>query len=452
MKVNVEELSQVQRRVTVELPAQEVDKTLNKIYSKLKNSVKIKGFRPGKAPRSILERYYGDQAASEGSQELLGGSYAEALKETGLEPVAQPEFDFEAPKPGQDFVYKLTFDVRPEFELKKEDYQGFAIKEPKLEVTEEEIASRLDQLAERQAVLVPVEEERPAAIGDVVVVDYQAFDGDKPLDGGKAENVEVDLGAGQSQQEIELALLKAKVGDTAEASVHFEDDHPNKKMAGKDIRFVMQVKGLKNKVKPEMDDDFARSLGGEFETLAALKDRISQDLEKMYQEQKDQEARRQLLDQVRELGEFEVPTSLVEGELEDMVKDFMQRLSQSGMDPKAAGLDPMKLADDFRPQAEKKVRAGIVLGKISEMEDVQVAEEDIDAEFAKMAERTGQPAKALKDIYNKNNAMPSLTARILEEKTLQAIKAGATITQVDPAELAEENRQETGEAEGENAS
>ncbi|MBU1273893.1 MAG: trigger factor [Proteobacteria bacterium] len=445
MKVNVEELSQVQRRITVELPAQEVDKTLNKVYNKLKNSVKIKGFRPGKAPRPILERYYGDQAAGEASQELLGGTYSEALKESGLEPLAQPEFDFDAPAPGQDFVYKLTFDVRPEFELKPEDYQGFEIKEPKLEVTEEEIAQRLEQLAERQAVLVPVEEERPAAIGDVVVVDYQAFDGEEPLDGGTAENVEVDLGAGKSQQEIEVALVKAQVGDTTEAMVHFEDDHPNKKMAGKDVRFVMQVKGLKSKVKPEMDDDFARSLGGEFETMDALKDRISQDLEKMYQEQKDQETRRQILDQVRDLGEFEVPTSLVEGELEDMVKDFMQRLTQSGMDPKIAGLDPMKLADDFRPQAEKKVRAGIVLGKISEMEQVQVAEEDVDAEFEMMAERTGQPAKALKDIYNKNNALPSLSARILEEKTLQAIKAGAIIKQVDPAELAEKSGQETGE-------
>ena len=448
MKVNVEELSQVQRRITVELPAKEVDKTLNKIYNKLKNSVKIKGFRPGKAPRPILERYYGDQAASEASQELLGGTYADALKESGIEPVAQPDFDFDAPKPGEDFVYKLTFDVRPEFEIKKEDYQGFELKEPKLEATDEEIAKRLDQLAERQAVLVPVEQERPAAIGDVVVVDYEAFDGDKPLEGGKAENVEVDLGAGQSQQEIEVALVKAKVGDTTEAKVHFEDDHPNKSMAGKDVRFVMQVKGLKSKVKPEMDDDFARSLGGEFETLDALKDRIRTDLEKMYQEQKDQETRRQILDQVRELGEFELPTSLVEGELEEMVKDFMQRLTQSGMDPKTAGLDPMKLADDFRPQAEKKVRAGIVLGKITEMEDIQISDEDIDAEFEKMSERTGQPAKALRDIYNKNNAMPSLTAHILEEKTLQAVKAGATITQVDSSELAAENS----EAEGENAS
>ena len=452
MKVNVEELSQVRRQVTVELPASEVDKTLNKIYKQLKARVKIKGFRPGKAPRPILERYYGDQAASEASQELLGASSGEALKESGLEPVGQPEFDFDPPAAGQDFVYKLIFDVRPEFELAKEAYQGMELKESKLEVSEDEVNQRLEQLQERQSVLVPLEEERPAEIGDVVVVDYQAFEGDQPLEGGAAENVDVDLGSGQSQQEIEVALVKAKVGDEVEATVHFGEDHPNKSMAGKEVRFVMQVKGLKKKVKPELDDDFARSLGGEFESLEALKERITSDLEKMYQEQKDQELRKQILDKVRELAEFEVPASLVAEETEAMVRDFKQRLRQSGMDPDLTGLDDAKLAGDFQSQAEKKVKAGIILGKITELEEVEVTQEDIDAEFDQMAERTGQPAQALKDIYNKNNAMPSLTARILEEKTLQAIKAGANIKQVDPAELAEKSGEDQAEPENDDAS
>eukprot|EP01022_Parablepharisma_sp_SALTPOND_P019819 TRINITY_DN3437_c1_g1_i1.p1 TRINITY_DN3437_c1_g1~~TRINITY_DN3437_c1_g1_i1.p1 ORF type:complete len:449 (+),score=205.46 TRINITY_DN3437_c1_g1_i1:112-1458(+) len=447
MKVNVEELSPVQRQVTVELPASDVDKTLDKIYNQIKGRAKLKGFRPGKAPRAVLERYYGDQAANEATQELLGGSYREALQESGLEPLAQPEFDFDPPAAGQDFVYKLIFDVRPEFELSKEAYQGMELSEPKLEVSEEEVNQRLEQLRERQAVLVPLEEERPAEINDVVVIDYQAFDGDQPLEGGTAENVDVDLGGGQSQQEIEVALVKAKVGDEVEATVHFDDEHPNKDMAGKDVRFVMQVKGLKSKVKPELDDDFARSLGGEFESLQALKDRISGDLDEMYAEQRNQELRKQILDKIRELAEFEVPSSLVAEETEAMVGDFKQRLKQSGMDPDMAGLDDAKLAEDFKDQAVKKVKAGIILGRITELEEVETGQEDIDAEFEKMSERTGQPAQSLKDIYNKNNAMPSLTARILEEKTLQAIKAGATITQVDSAELAAEKST----AEGENA-
>ncbi|RJX31663.1 MAG: trigger factor [Desulfarculus sp.] len=442
MKVSVEELSQVQRRLTVELPAAEVDKTLNKLFTQLRGRAKIKGFRPGKAPRHILERYYGDQVLGEAAESLLGSSYSQALKESDLEPLAQPEFDFEPPTAGQDFVYKLTFDVRPEFELDPAAYRGFEVKEPRLEVSEEDIAQRLEQLRERQAMLVPVEEERPAAMGDVVVVDYQAFAGEAPLEGGTAENVDIELGAGSTQQEIELALVKAKVGDAVEATVHFEDSHPNKTMAGKDVRFALSVKGLKKKMLPELDDDFARGIGPEFENLQALQDRLRKDMEEMYQQQKDQEVRRQILDHIRGLSQFELPSSLVAQELEEMTEAFKRRLQQSGLDPEAAGLEPAKLAADFKEQAEKKVRAGIVLGRISDLEKVEVGQEDIDAEFAKMAQRTGQSAEVLKDIYNKNNAMPSLTSRLWEEKTLQAIKTGVIINQVDPKELTEEKQAE----------
>ena len=184
--------------------------------------------------------------------------------------------------------------------------------------------------------MVPGEEERPADIGDVVVADYQAFTGEEPLEGGTAENVDIELGADSTQQEIEKALVKAKKGDTVEATVHFEDDHPNKAMAGKYVRFVLSVKGLKKKMLPELDDDFARGIGPEFENLQALKDRLRQDLEEMYQQQKDQEVRRQILDHIRDLAEFELPSSLVAQEIEEMMQSFKRRLQQSGLDPEAA--------------------------------------------------------------------------------------------------------------------
>lgn len=452
MKVSVEELSGVQRRVTVELEAKEVDKAINKLYNQLKGTAKIKGFRPGKVPRPILERYYGDQVAGEASQNLIGASYGDALSETSLEPIGQPDFDFEAPTQGQDFTFKIIFDIKPEFELEPDAYKGFEIKEPKFEVSDEEIDQRLEQFRERQAMLVPLEEERPAEIGDVVVVDYQTFEGEEPVEGGTAENADIDLGSGSVQQEIEVALVKASVGDTVETTVHFDDDTPNQAMAGKDIRFVLTIKALKKKMLPELDDDFARGVGAEFDNLAALRDRLKDDMAEMQQQQKDQEVRRQILDYIRDLGEFDLPSSVVAQELEEMVEDFKRRLQQSGMDPEAAGLDDSKLTEDFQVQAEKKVRAGIVLGKISDMESVEVSQEDMDAEFETMSQRTGQSAQVLKDIYNKNNALSSLTSRVMEEKTLQAIKAGAIIVEVDPEELAGEKPAEADEQDDQSAS
>jgi len=442
MKVKVEELSSVRRKVSVEIPAAEVDKLLNQIYRRIGRSARLKGFRPGKAPRKILERYYGDRAAAEAAEQLVGHNYAPALQETGLEPVAQPDFDFEAPQAGRDFTFHILLDVRPEFELDPSSYKGITLKEPKLEVTDEIIDQRLQELRERQAVTVPLEEERPAAPGDVVVVDYTSFVGEEPVQGGAADNVEIELGAGKVPEEIDVALVKCKPGDMVEATVAYgQDDAPNPELAGKEVRFKFLVKQLKKKVLPELDDDFARSVSPEFDSLKALKERIAKELEDAYQQERDAALRTQILDAIRDLGEFELPASLVEEETRQMVDSVKQRLRQQGVDLQAADLDEAKMAEDFRPAAERKVRAGIVLGKIADQEKVEVQPEDEQAHFEKMAERTGQPASALKEIYNKNNMMSSLRAQLLEEKTLQAIKADAKIELVDPAELAAEIEQ-----------
>jgi trigger factor len=438
MKVSVEELSSVQRKVTVEVPAKEVDKTMDTLFKRLSRQAKIKGFRPGKVPRAILEKYYGPQVAAESAESLIGDRYPDALAESKLEPVARPDFDFGIPMAGQDFVFSVTLDVKPEFTLDSAIYQGLKLKEPNLEVNEAEVAQRLTALAGRQAVLAPLDEPRPAQTGDVVIMDYQSFKDDQPVAGGQAENVEVELGSGQVQSEIELALLRVQAGDSVETTVHYGPEANNPELQDQDVRFVMQVKDIKKKLLPEIDDDFARSLSPEFDSLQVLKDRIIADLEESYQAQRDMALRTQILDQLRDQGEFEVPTTLVRAEVEGMVESFKNRMRQQGMDPQTMGLEEDKLAEGFQEQAQKKVRSGIVLGRIAEQENVEVKAEDVDNDINKMAERMGQPVGVIKEMYIKNNMMPTLQARILEEKTLQVIKAGAIIEKVDPAELAKE--------------
>lgn len=438
MKVDVEQVNSVERLLTVEIPAKEVDKAQDNLYKRLKKTARIKGFRAGKVPRSILEKYYAPEVAAETAESLISETYAQALGEAKLEPMARPDFDFEPPQAGQDFVYKVTMDVRPEFTVPEDKFKGLALKEPDLKVTDEEVDNRVTALAENQAVLVPLEEERPAATGDVVVVNYQSFVGDEPLEGGEADNVEVELGKGQVQEEIEVALVKTKPGDMVEAKVDFDANHQDARMAGQTVTFKLLVKEIKTKKLPELDDDFARSVGPEFESMDALRERIKDEMEKAYQRQKDQAVHTQILDQIRDLGEFDLPKTLVRDEAEEMAKGFRQRLSQSGMDPAMAGLDDEKIIADFMPQAEQKVRAGIVLGQIADQLKVEASEEDLDARIAQIAEQVGQPAQVVKEMYTKNNMMDTLNADVMQEKTLQAIKADAKITMVDPAELAKE--------------
>lgn len=436
MKASFEELSSVQRRVTVEVPAADVDRTLDGLYKRLARQAKIRGFRPGKVPRSILEKYYAPQILAEAAEALISDNYTKALEETKLDPVAQPDFDFGLPKAGQDYTFTVTLDVKPEFELDPSLYKGLKLQEPKLEVTEQEIQKRLEALAERQAMLAPLDAPRPAQTGDVVIIDYQSSKGGQPVAGGAAENVEVELGKGNVPEEIEVALLRAEPGQEIRTTVHYGEEAGNPELKNQDVDFVIQIKDVKRKLAPEIDDDFARSISPEFESLAVLKDRIRKDLEEMFQDQRDVAVRNQIMEQIRELGRFDVPSTLVAAEAKAMLEDFKTRLRRQGLDPAAAGLDDAKLLEDFKEQAQKKVRAGIVLGRISDQEKIDVTPEDVDKEIEKAASRMGQPVQIIKEMYMKNNMMPTLHARLLEEKTLQAIRADAIIEAVDPAQLA----------------
>jgi trigger factor len=438
MKVSVEELSSVERRLSVDIDAKDVDKAFSKVYNQLKKQAKIKGFRPGKIPRPVLERYYGPQAAAQVAEDLVSGTYTDALAQGKVEPVAQPKFDFVAPEAGKDYSYELTLDVKPEFDLAAEAYQGLELKEPDLKVDDEQVSQRLEAMRERQAVLVPLEEERPAATGDVVVINYDSFLDGEALEGGSAENAEVELGKGTAQEEIEVALVKSKPGDMLEATVSYDENASDPKVRGKDVVFKLFVKEIKEKKLPELDDDFARSVSPEFDGLDQLKERIQSEMEKAFDGQKESAVRNQILDSLRGLVEFEIPQSLVEEEVKSQVENFKSRLRQSGLDPDQAGLDDEKIKEDFREGAEKTVKAGIILGKIADLENVEVSEDDMDAEFEKMSEATGQPAQALKQIYTHNNMMASFNAHVMEQKTLQAIKASAKIKVVDAAELAED--------------
>ena len=252
MKVNVEELSSVQRRVEVTIPAKEVDKTLNGIYKTIGRQVKIKGFRPGKVPRAIMERHYGPQAAAEAAENLIGDSYPQAITEAKVDPVARPDFDFSAPEAGADFVYRVTLDVKPEFELEKEKYQGLKLKEPDFKVTDEEVDKHLESLRERQAVTVPVEEERPAAIGDVVVISYSSTMDGEPVEAARLKTWKWSLAPARPRLRSRRALVKAKPGDIVETTISYDEDAPNPDFKGKDVVFKLVVKELKSKVLPEL--------------------------------------------------------------------------------------------------------------------------------------------------------------------------------------------------------
>jgi len=442
MKVNIEDLSSVKRQVTVEVSASKVNRTLDILYQRLKHQAKIHGFRPGKVPRFILEKYYRGQVIAETAQSLIQEAYPEVLEESKLDPVAQPVFDFfDAPTAGISFVFKIIMDVKPIFELDSTLYKGLKLNKPKLKVTDEEVIYHLNALRDRQATLTPLKEDRSAKIGDVVVADCITYIGQGQIQPDKmTENLEVELGKGLVQKEIELALVKSKLGDQMQVKVDYDKDFPDKQVRGQQVRFELIVKAIKRKILPELNDNFARMVSPEFETLQALKDRITADLIDSYEQLKDQALRPQILDQLRELGQFDMPLSLVKAEVKNIKEDFKNRLRYNGMDPSQDDLDSDKLNEKFQTNAEKKIRSGIVLSRIAELEKVNVNQTDLDAELARLAIRMKQQTEVIRNLYIKNNMMSVLSAYLLEKKTLQIVKANAIIEEINPLELAKKTK------------
>ena len=435
MEIAVQELSPVLRCLKVQIPAQEVTSALTGEFKKIQRESKIRGFRPGKAPLSMIERNYAPQALAQTAESLVERHYTEAFKQCALNPLERPELDFDLPESGKDFEFRLTFDVMPVFELAPEAYRKLKFDVPRLEVGDDDVDNRISLLRERNAPVIPLEDHRPLQKGDLVSIDYQSFMEDKPLSNGTAEGVTVELGQASLMSSIEEALLGAQPGDQVQAIVHNDDNTKDPALRNKDVRYEIKINSLLQKVLPPLDDEFAKSINPEWNSLDDLQVALRQDLTTAAKEQQESALRRQIVDQLNGLGTFELPGSLVKAELEDMLKNFKNQLRRSGLDPEKAGLNEEQLKIQFAPQAERKVRAGLVLSRITEQEEIKVEESDLDEEIARMAQSMHQPPEFIKDFYTKNNMLSSLNAHILEEKTLRIIKDNAIITEKDPKEL-----------------
>lgn len=424
MKASVEEISSVKRKISVEIPEDQVVKEVDSFYKDLGKKAKIKGFRPGKVPRNILERYFKDYVKAEVIQKLIEESYPKALSETELQPVSPPAIDpgeFEGGKP---FQYSAVIEIKPE--LKLEGYAGLKIEGKKEEVKDEEVEQRLKALQNLHANLNTISEARPIQTGDYVIVDYEAKVGGKPLEGGKAIDFTVEVGSGQFIPTFEEKLIGLRPEEEKEIEVSFPADYGYQKWAGKTISFHVKIKEIKAKILPPLDDEFAKDLG-DYSSLEELKAKLKGEVEKEKALALEKQLRDQVVDQLLEANPFEVPESLVEEQAKAMVSDTKLRLAAQGVVLKNLGVSEEKLQGDYRAMAQKQVKAFLILEKIASQEGIVVTDEEADNRLKEMSERTHQPFDAVKRYYEKNGLLPEVKAGILRDKTLTFLLEKATV-------------------------
>jgi len=427
MKANVEEISSIKKKVSIEISEDQVNKEVESFYKDLGKKAKIKGFRPGKVPRDILERYFKDYVKAEVIQKLIEETYPQALSETDLHPVSPPVIDPGGFEDGKPFQYSAMIEVKPDIQL--EEYTGLKIEGKKEEVKDEEVEERLKALQNLHANLKTISEARPIQTGDYVIVDYEARLGGKPLEGGKAIDFTVEVGSGQFIPAFEEKLIGLKPEEEKEIEVSFPEDYGYQKWAGKTISFHVKIKEIKEKILPPLDDEFAKDLG-DYASFEELKVKLKGEIGKEKELALERRLKDQVVDQLLETNPFEVPESLVEEQAKAMVSDTKLRLAAQGMVLKNLGVSEEKLQEDYKAMAQKQVRTFLILEKIAGQERIAVTDEEADDRLREMSERMHQKFDVVKRYYEKNGLLPEVKAGIIRDKILNFLLEKATISYV----------------------
>ncbi len=432
MKVTVESVSSVKKIMNVEIPEETVVRELNDAYKKLKKTAKIKGFRTGKAPRSVLERLFKKDVHNDISSKLIQDSFIQALKEADLDIVAKPDID----PPGLDekgpYKYAATVEIKPEIE--EIDFKNLTLKKFLYHVTDEEMDVQLKMLQKKLAKQNPIAEDRRVRENDFVLIDYQGFKDSKPFaETQKTENHAMKVGEGQILKEFDDQLIGMKTGDNREIKVKFPEDYFNNKLADSEITFQVTLHEIREEVLPEIDDEFAKNFG-KYETLDNLKDAITKNLDEGYAKRAEQEMNEQIFKSLIKKTEFELPDSMVNYELEGIIKEVERTLAYHNKSMEDQGLSREILVEKQRETAEKKVRRHLILDKIVEQENMTLSDEELENGFEEMAQGFNQSVEEIKKYYNQNNDnLEFFKQTLLEKQAIELIIKNSTIEEVEPS-------------------
>ena len=403
MSLQVEKLEKNMAKLTIEVSADELEKALQNAYKKQKNKISMPGFRKGKVPRQMVEKMYGaDVFYEDAANALIPQAYSEAYDECDLQIVSQPEIDITQIEKGKPFIFTALVATRPEVTLG--EYKGLEVDKVSTRVTQKEVDAKIQEEAGKTARTVAVE-GRPVKDGDEVVLDFEGFVDGEAFEGGKGENYSLTIGSGTFIPGFEDQLIGVEAEKEVEVKVTFPEEYHAENLQGKDAVFKCTVHEIKEKELPEIDDEFAAEVS-EFDTLEEYK----ADIKAKIKEQKASEGKTKQEDQVVEQAvknaEYEIPKAMIETQALQMVEDFGQRIQSQGLTMEQyfqfTGMTADKMLEEMRPQAIKRIETRLVLEAIAKAENIEISDEKLDEELAKMAEAYKMEVDKLKEFMSDN--------------------------------------------------
>lgn len=393
--------------LTVEVDAETFNKALDDAFKKVVKQVSIPGFRKGKVPRGLFEQRFGVESLYQDALDiLLPVEYPKAIDEAGIEPVDRPEIDVEKIEKGESLIFTAKVTVKPEVKLG--DYKGLNVEKEDTSVSDEDVQEELKAMQNRQAELV-VKEEGAIENGDTVVLDFEGFVDGEAFEGGKAENYSLEVGSGSFIPGFEEQLVGLEAGAEKDVEVTFPEEYHAEDLAGKPAVFKVKIHEIKAKELPALDDEFAKDVDEEVETIAELTEKTKKRLEEAKENEAEGKLREELVAKASENAEVDVPQAMVDTELDRMMKEFEQRLQMQGMNLELyfqfSGQDEDALKEQMKEDAAKRVKSNLTLEAIAAAEDLQVSDEEVEEELSKMAEAYNMPVENIKQAIGSTEAM-----------------------------------------------
>lgn len=406
MSCKVEQLEEKNMvKLVVEVSLETFETGLNKAYNKNKNKINVPGFRKGKAPRKMIEKLYGESFFfEEAANMIIPEAYAEAFEESGLDIVSQPKIDVVQLEQGKPFIFEAQVAVRPEVELGQ--YKGVEISKVDSEVTDADIEEELKKVQEQNSRIVTIE-DRAVQDGDMTVIDFEGFIDGEAFDGGKGDNYPLTIGSHSFIDNFEEQLIGMNIGDEKEIHVTFPEDYHAENLKGKPAMFKVKINEIKEKLLPDLDDDFASDVS-DFDTL----DEYKEDLKKTIGEKKESEAKtkkqNEAVDKAVENSKMDIPDAMIDTQVQRMVEDFSQRLQQQGLTIEQyfqyTGLTPEKIIGDMKPEAERRIKNSLVLAAVAKVENIEISDDEYEEELKKMAEAYHMEIDKIKELTGEEQA------------------------------------------------
>jgi trigger factor len=428
MKATVEKLENSKVSLEVEVEAEKFSEAVDQAFKKISKKVNIPGFRKGKAPRVVMERYMNKEAVYDEAIEIaIPDAYGDAVEDTGIEPVAQPEIELVQVEEGKALIFKAKVVVKPEVELGQ--YFDIEVKALNIEITDEDIENELKRLQNRHAKLITVE-EGIVEKGDMTVIDFEGKIDGVPFDGGKAEDYNLEIGSGAFIPGFEESVEGMAVGEEKDVNISFPEDYGNEEVAGKPVVFSVKVKSLKRKELSPLDDEFAKDIS-EFDTLEELRKDVKGNLEKAAEAREKTNSRSQALAKAIENAKVEIPVEMIDNRVEEMIENMGQRMVTQGFDLQKylsyTNSTEEELREKIRPDAEISVRENLVLDAIIKAENMVVSEEELMEEITAMSKEMKQDPDMIRKVIEAQNQIDMMKLNMLRERVIEILGEKAVI-------------------------